>query len=87
MRQNKPAIVNVYELKENWKDYKVLSFAEENEQWLDFVCTCRRGEAINTEYDIIVGNVADDDVFKTVDLYFRGLWDKSGFWKNCVITK
>ena len=21
-------------------------------------------------------NVADDDVFKTVDMYFRGLWDK-----------
>jgi len=28
------------------------------------------------EYDIIIGNVADDDVFKTVDMYFRGLWDK-----------
>ena len=25
---------------------------------------------------IIIGNVADDDVFKTVDMYFRGLWDK-----------
>ena len=24
----------------------------------------------------IIGNVADDDVFKTVDMYFRGLWDK-----------
>ena len=22
------------------------------------------------------GNVADDDVFKTVDMYFRGLWNK-----------
>ena len=28
------------------------------------------------EYDIIIGNVADDDVFKTVDMYFRGLWNK-----------
>lgn len=26
--------------------------------------------------DIVIGNVADDDVFKTVDMYFRGLWDK-----------
>ena len=25
---------------------------------------------------IVIGNVADDDVFKTVDMYFRGLWDK-----------
>ena len=25
---------------------------------------------------MVIGNVADDDVFKTVDMYFRGLWDK-----------
>lgn len=27
-------------------------------------------------YDIIIGSVVDDDVFKTVDMYFRGLWNK-----------
>ena len=31
---------------------------------------------MNQEYDIVIGNVANDDVFKTVDMYFRGLWDK-----------
>ena len=41
-----------------------------------FVCACRKGQSLNKEYDIIIGNVADDDVFKTVDMYFRGLWDK-----------
>ena len=76
MRQNKPGIVNIYELKDNWKDYNVLSFEEENEKWLDFVCACRKGETLNKDYDIVIGNVADDDVFKTVDMYFRGLWDK-----------
>ena len=76
MRQNKPGIVNIYELKDNWKDYDVLSFEEENEKWLDFVCACRKGETLNKDYDIVIGNVADDDVFKTVDMYFRGLWDK-----------
>ena len=76
MRQGKPALVNVYELSEDWNDFKVLSFEKENEKWLDFVCACRKGQALNTAYDIIIGNVADDDVFKTVDMYFRGLWDK-----------
>ena len=76
MRQNKPGIVNIYELKDNWKDCNVLSFEEENEKWLDFVCACRKGEEVNKQFDIIIGNVADDDVFKTVDMYFRGLWDK-----------
>lgn len=70
------AIVNVYELSEEWDDYRVLSFEKENEKWLDFVCGCRKGQLLNEEFDIIIGNVADDDVFKTVDMYFRGLWDK-----------
>ena len=72
----KVAIVNIYELSEEWDDFKVLSFEKENEKWLDFVCACRKGQPLNKEYDIIIGNVADDDVFKTVDMYFRGLWDK-----------
>ena len=76
LRQEKQAIVNVYELRDNLKDYRVLTFNKENEQWLDFVCACRKGEEINQDYDIIIGNVANDDVFKTVDMYFRGLWDK-----------
>lgn len=76
MRQEKTAIVNIYELKENLADYRVLTFEKENEKWLDFVCGCRKGNPLNKDYDIIIGNVADDDVFKTVDMYFRGLWDK-----------
>lgn len=76
IRQQKKAIVNVYELKDNLEAYKVLSFDKENEQWLDFVCACRKGEEINQNYDIIIENVADDDVFKTIDMYFKGLWDK-----------
>ena len=77
MRQEKQAIVNVYEMKDDLKDYAVLSFEEENEKWLEFVCACRRGETLNKDYDIIIGNVADDDVFKTIDMYFRGLWNKT----------
>ena len=76
MRPGKTAIVNVYNMENNWEKYRVLSFEKENEKWLEFVCACRKGEDLNRDYDIIIGNVADDDVFKTVDMYFRGLWDK-----------
>ena len=76
MRQGKTAIVNVYNMENNWEKYRVLSFEKENEKWLEFVCACRKGEDLNRDYDIIIGNVADDDVFKTVDMYFRGLWDR-----------
>lgn len=76
VRQGKSAIVNVYDLQEDLQEYRVLSFESENEKWLDFVCDCRKGTELNQKYDIIVGNVADDDVFKTVDMYFRGLWSR-----------
>ena len=77
MRQGKGAFVNVYDLDENWNNYRILSFEKEDDKWLDFVCSCRKGEMLNKDFDIIIGSVADDDVFKTVDLYFRGLWDKT----------
>ncbi|WP_399201154.1 DUF3990 domain-containing protein [Tannockella kyphosi] len=41
----------------------------------------------NQKYDIIIGNVADDDVFKTVDMYFRGLWSKKKVHKILVFKK
>lgn len=76
VRQKNEAIVNIYDLQDNFGEFKVLSFESENEKWLDFVCDCRKGIELNQEYDIVIGNVADDDVFKTVDMYFRGLWSK-----------
>lgn len=82
LRREKEAVVNVYELKEDLSTYKVLSFNGETEQWLDFVCACRKGEEINQNYDIVIGSVANDDVFKTVDMYFRGLWDKEKVLKE-----
>lgn len=63
-------------MQDEFNEYKVLSFERENKKWLDFVCDCRKGIELNQVYDVIIGSVADDDVFKTVDMYFRGLWSK-----------
>lgn len=68
--------VNIYELHDELSSFKLLTFENENEKWLDFVCSCRKGEDSNANYDIVSGNVANDDVFKSVDMYFRGIWDK-----------
>lgn len=76
IRQSKEPVVNMYTLRDEFKACRILSFERENEKWLDFVCECRRGKELNQEYDIVIGSVADDDVFKTVDMYFRGLWSK-----------
>jgi len=70
------AILNVYEFYDDLSKFNVLRFEQEDEKWLDFVFNCRKGLEINKDYDLIIGNVADDDVFKTVDMYFRGIWTK-----------
>ncbi len=75
VRKGGIAVVNEYDLK-SIDAYRVLSFKDEDEDWLDFVCSCRRGEENYRKYEIITGGVANDDVFKTVDMYFRGIWDK-----------
>ena len=66
----------MYDLSDDPGKYDVLRFKQENEKWLDFVCACRKGDNIYRGYDIIIGAVANDDVFKIVDMYFRGIWSK-----------
>lgn len=70
-------IVNEYELSDDLSSFSVLKFDNENEKWLDFVCSRRNGQQLDKNYDIIIGNVADDDVFKTIDMYVKGLWDRN----------
>lgn len=74
--KGKRAFVSVYTLDERaFEEYKVLKFESYSEEWLDFVLTCRRGEDIS-DYDIVMGGVANDKVFNTVELFFDGLIDK-----------
>ena len=49
MRQKSTAIVNVYDMVDQWNKFRVLSFEKENEAWIDFVCGCRKGEPLNKE--------------------------------------
>lgn len=76
LRAGGEPIVHIYELDdEKLKDYKCMRFKEDNKLWLEFICECRRGSLNYMQYDVIMGSVADDDVFKTVEMYFKGIWD------------
>ena len=69
-------IVNVYHLTDDLNNYNGLSFEYEDAVWFDFIAKCRKGNNDYKQYDFISGGVANDDVFLTVDLYIRGIWDK-----------
>ena len=76
IRQRGRAFINVYNLPDDLSKYKGLAFDSEDVAWLDFVTICRKGDELYKQYDFISGSVADDDVFLTVDMYVRGIWDK-----------
>jgi len=71
------AVVSVYRFsEEKLAEYKVLKFDSYSEEWLDFVLNCRRGRD-TSHYDVVMGGVANDKVFNTVELFFDGLIDKN----------
>jgi hypothetical protein len=55
---------------------KILEFETYSEEWLDFIAACRRGED-KTDFDLVIGGVANDKVFNTLTLYFRTLIPKA----------
>lgn len=68
-------IVNVYEIDSDFSNLKLRLFPENNADWVEFVCRCRKGEQIFRDYDLVIGGVADDKVYEAVNMYFRGFWD------------
>ena len=76
-RQGKQGVLSRYDFDEDMLSRcKVLRFDSYSEEWLDFIVSCRRGED-TTDDDIVIGGVANDKVFNTIELYFDGLIDKS----------
>jgi hypothetical protein len=70
-------IVNEYEMSVDMDGLIVKDFGDDLDSWIDFVCECRDGNTAYRKYDIIIGKVANDKVFRVVDMYHSGIWDKA----------
>lgn len=68
-------VVTTYELADVNDSFIAKDFGDDLESWIDFVCACRDGEELYKEYDIIAGKVANDKVYRVVDMYRRKIWD------------
>ena len=60
-RRRKAAWVSMFELEYNPMDWEILQFHAYDKTWLHFVTRCRAGKD-NSDYDLIIGGVADDKV-------------------------
>ena len=70
------AIVNQYQMEDDVTSLRVKRFPDDLEKWIEFVCDCRDGKPGYQAYDLIIGKVANDKVFRVVDMYHSGIWDK-----------
>ena len=70
------AVLNLYQMSENTSGLLMKTFDKDLMEWIDFVCSCRDGGTGYLKYDLISGMVANDKVFRVVDMYHMGIWDK-----------
>lgn len=72
-------IIGMYEIDEAKakSELSIKRFSAPNEAWLDFVSQNRNGTYSGAKYDLIIGPVANDDVFVTVQFYLDGFYTKS----------
>ena len=71
-------VINMYEYNENTK-LKIKDFTVMTEEWLDFIINCRSGKQHN--YDIVVGAMADDQVYNYVNDLINGTITREAFWE------
>jgi hypothetical protein len=71
----KTRVVNVYEFDFNKANEKleILKFEEPNFEWLEFVKLNRFSIYNGKSYDIVIGPVANDDVFPIMQAYLEGV--------------
>jgi hypothetical protein len=70
-------VVNTYTALIN-DNLKVLNFEEMTDEWLDFIAACRLG--IGHDYDIVIGAMADDQIYNYVQDYIDGSLTREQFW-------
>ncbi len=68
------AIVSVYEVDDNIllsKDLHIMEYHGATEEWLNFVVANRRTAPLHN-YDIVLGPVANDNLYATISMYENG---------------
>lgn len=70
-------IVSIYEVRLN-SILKIKEFREMTDEWLDFIIACRSGTS--HEYDIVIGAMANDQIYNYVSDYIDGVITREQFW-------
>lgn len=66
--------VNIYNF-ENNDVLNILNFENATEEWLKFVFMNRQSNELAHQYDIVIGPVADDNLYQVLTGYEDGIYD------------
>ena len=70
-------IISIYNFEQN-NELKILHFNEMTEEWLNFIVNCRNG--IKHDYDIVIGAMANDQVYNYISDFISGVLTREQFW-------
>ena len=76
-----------FDIEKAKKRLNIIKFASDDVNWLDFITINRSGKEVSEEYDIVIGPVADDNVYLAVKLFETGVLDKEEVLKRLKIEK
>ena len=68
----------MYEYEED-SSLNIKEFSVMTEEWLDFIIDCRAGKPHS--YDIVIGAMADDQVYNYISDLISGNITRSAFWE------
>lgn len=76
-RRYEKKVVSIYDV--IWDtSLQIMEFREMSEAWLDFIIRCRSGQAHS--YDIVIGAMANDQIYNYVSDYIEGTITREQFW-------
>ena len=70
-------IVSIYEVRLN-THLNIKEFKDMTDEWLDFIIDCRSGKP--HQYDIVIGAMANDQIYNYVSDYIDGAITREQFW-------
>ena len=70
-------VVSIYDVRMD-ASLRIKEFKEMTEEWLDFIIDCRNGKS--HDYDIVIGAMADDQIYNFVSDYMDGSITREQFW-------
>lgn len=77
VRKAKEAVVTVYDISLlDASGLKVKEFGGVSEEWFDSVISCRAGNDVFSGFDVVIGPVANDNVYQTIRFFETGVYSK-----------